>query len=141
VRPLAVARDQMLDVDLPSVPADVEGDPARLAQICMNLLTNAVKYTPPGGRINLTVAVSVGSVVIRVIDNGLGIAAPMLPKVFDLYAQADSIAEHAQGGLGIGLHLVQNLVKLHGGSVTVHSAGVGLGTEFEVRLPVAAAPL
>ena len=136
VRALAVSRDQELQVDLPAVPIFVEGDPARLTQVCVNLLTNAVKYTPAGGTINLTVSESDGSVSIRVRDNGIGIPAPMLPKVFDLYAQADGVTEHAQGGLGIGLHLVQNLVKLHGGSVTVHSAGQGLGSEFEVRLPV-----
>jgi PAS domain S-box-containing protein len=136
VRPLAASRDQELHVELPGVPVFVEGDSARLTQVCVNLLTNAVKYTPPGGRIGLSLAESNGVVSIRVRDNGLGIPAPMLTKVFDLYAQADTVSEHAQGGLGIGLHLVQNLVKLHGGSVTAQSDGVGHGSEFEVRLPV-----
>jgi PAS domain S-box-containing protein len=135
VRPLAASRGQQLDVDVPATPAFVLGDPARLMQICVNLLNNAVKYTQVGGRIGVAVEEAGGTVSLRVRDNGLGIAPDMLSKVFDLYAQADAAAEHAQGGVGIGLHLVQSLVRLHGGSVTATSAGVGLGSEFEVRLP------
>ncbi len=136
VRALAASRDQSLHIDLPDLPVFVEGDPARLTQVCVNLLTNAVKYTPPGGRIDLSVSKSADGVAIRVRDNGLGIPARMLPKIFDLYAQVDATTEHSQGGLGIGLHLVQSLVRLHGGSVTAHSRGPGLGSEFEVRLPI-----
>ena len=136
VRPLATSRRQQLDLEVPPTPVFVNADPARLMQICINLLTNAVKYTPPDGRISLAIGQADTTVSIRVRDNGVGIAPAMLPRVFDLYAQADT--EHAQGGVGIGLHLVQSLVKLHGGSVTVTSDGPGLGSEFEVRLPVEA---
>ena len=135
IRPLAMGRQQRLELVLPSAPAGVVGDPARLTQVCLNLLNNAVKYTPEGGTIELAVTGTERMVSICVSDNGIGIAPEMLPRVFDLYAQADPAGEHAQGGVGIGLHLVQSLVRLHGGSVTASSDGPGCGSRFEVSLP------
>src|SRR5206468_4484347 len=101
-----------------------------------NLLTNAAKYTDPGGTITLTVEPAGGEAVVRVRDTGIGIAADMLPKVFDLLVQVETAADRPQGGLGIGLTLVKRLVELHGGSVEADSGGPGRGSEFMVRLPV-----
>ena len=123
------------------LPADgdllLDGDAVRLAQIFANLLNNAAKYTDSGGRIDL-VAEREGEAQVRVMvrDNGIGIAREMLPRVFELFVQIDGSRTRGQGGLGIGLSLVKNLVTLHGGSVEVTSAGLGLGSEFVVRLPV-----
>src|SRR2546427_653127 len=108
----------------------------RLEQILTNLLDNAAKYTPPKGHIAVIASREENHVVLRVRDTGLGISPEMLPRVFDLFAQADPSLAHSQGGLGIGLTLVQKLTELHDGTVTVHSEGLGRGTEVVVRLPL-----
>ena len=105
-----------------------------------NLLANSAKYTPEGGRIWLTVSRDDGQAVLRVRDSGLGIPADMLPLIFDMFTQVDTNLGRAQGGLGIGLALVRNLVIMHGGTVEAVSDGHGQGSEFVVRLPLAAAP-
>jgi PAS domain S-box-containing protein len=122
-------------VELPETPVRLEGDFVRLAQVFANLLGNAAKYTPPGGRIHMCVEAGAEEVVVRVRDTGVGIAAEMLPHIFEPFAQADAGSVRSQGGLGIGLALVRSLVQLHGGSVGALSDGVGCGSEFFVRLP------
>jgi CheY-like chemotaxis protein len=116
----------------------VQGDPTRLEQVLTNLLHNAAKYTDPGGRIQLTIDRDGADAVLRVRDTGIGIAADMLPHVFDLFVQAERRLDRAQGGIGIGLTLVQKLVELHGGTIHAHSAGPGQGSEFVIRLPALA---
>jgi len=139
-RPLVDAGRHQLVVRTPSRPVPIRGDRTRLEQVVANLLNNAAKYTEPGGRIELSADSDGGQVVVRVRDNGVGLTAEMLPRVFDLFAQADGTLARAQGGLGIGLTLVRNLVEMHGGRVSAASDGPGLGSEFTVRLPVAADP-
>jgi signal transduction histidine kinase len=119
--------------DLPRLNADG----LRIAQVLANLLTNAAKYTDPGGRIELTAEHAAGDVVIEVADTGIGIAADSLPKIFHMFSQLRPALERSEGGLGIGLALVKGLIALHGGSVEAHSAGVGQGSQFVLRLPVA----
>ncbi|KQP35850.1 CheR family methyltransferase [Pseudorhodoferax sp. Leaf274] len=131
------ARRQTLTVHCPAELV-VEGDLVRLTQVFANLLNNASKYTDEGGAIALTVAAVDAQVCVRVEDNGAGISAEMLPRVFDLFAQADTTLDRAKGGLGLGLTLVQQLVQLHGGSVQAHSAGLGTGSTFTVCLPLLA---
>ena len=116
------------------------GDPVRLAQIVANLLTNAARYTEPGGAITLGARSDGTTIEIRVADNGRGIAAELLPQIFDLFVQGHRVPERAASGLGLGLTLVKNFAMLHGGSVTAASAGVGRGSEFVVTLPVTAVP-
>jgi signal transduction histidine kinase/ActR/RegA family two-component response regulator len=135
-QPLFDAKRQHLIVDLATEPVWLDGDVARLAQVFANLLNNASKYTPAGGQIRLRARAEGGEIVIRVTDNGLGITAEMLPRIFDLFAQADRTLDRSEGGLGIGLTLVKALVELHGGRVEATSAGIGLGSEFVVCLPV-----
>ncbi|MFY0532570.1 hybrid sensor histidine kinase/response regulator [Nannocystis pusilla] len=137
-RPRIEARRHRLGLTLPEEPIWIEGDRTRLSQVVGNLLDNAAKYTPEGGQIRLTVelAASEAQVLIRVADSGTGIPGEVLPKVFELFTQADRTFHQAQGGLGIGLALVRRLVELHGGSVTAHSDGPGKGSEFIVRLPL-----
>jgi PAS domain S-box-containing protein len=113
----------------------VNADPVRLEQIVLNLLTNAVKYTPAGRTITVTVHAAGDDAVLTVRDEGVGIPASALPRIFDLFVQADMTMDRAQGGLGIGLALVQTLVRLHGGTVTAASDGPGRGSVFTVRLP------
>jgi two-component system CheB/CheR fusion protein len=138
-RPLVDARRQQLTVALPDAPVYLEADPTRLAQVLANLLNNAAKYTPEGGRIWLAAErADGGEVVLRVRDTGVGIPAEMLPKVFDPFTQADRSLDRSQGGLGIGLTLVRSLVELHGGRVEAASEGLGRGSEFIVRLPALA---
>ena len=124
-----------LTVSLPAQPIHLDVDPTRLAQAFANLVHNACKYTAERGRIWLTAARDGADVVVRVKDSGIGIATEHLPRVFEMFAQVDSAPERSQGGLGVGLALVRGLVELHGGSVAAHSAGVGQGSEFTVRLP------
>jgi signal transduction histidine kinase len=135
VRPLVEAQGHRLEVSPPPAPLLVPADAARLEQVIVNLLTNAAKYTEPGGHIRLTVEGGAGRAVLRVSDNGIGVAPELLPHLFDLYVQAE---DGSRGGLGIGLHLVRSLVRLHGGDVTAYSEGPGRGTEFVVSLPAAA---
>jgi CheY-like chemotaxis protein len=123
-------------VALPDEPLRVEADPIRMAQVLWNLLNNAAKYTPEGGRIGLTAAREGGEAVIRVRDTGMGIPPEMLPQMFDLFTQAERTLDRAEGGLGIGLTLVRRLTELHGGVVQASSAGPGEGSEFVVRLPL-----
>ena len=113
----------------------VHGDEARLTQVLTNLLTNAAKYTPPGGNITVTVAREGAEIVIAVRDDGTGIDPELLPRVFDLFVQAAQTSDRSAGGLGLGLALVRSLVQLHGGRVEAHSAGTGRGSRFVVRLP------
>jgi signal transduction histidine kinase len=137
-RELLAARQHLLTVSLPPGPVTLEADSGRLAQVLTNLLANAAKFTDPGGHIRLSAAVKSGQVVLRVRDNGRGIAPNLLPHVFDLFRQVPGPAGQATGGLGIGLALVRALVELHGGSVAAHSDGPGSGAEFVVRLPARA---
>ena len=134
------ARGQALEVDLPDGPVLLDADPTRLDQILINLLTNAAKYTDANGRIRLRAAATDAGVEIRVADSGVGIAPEFLPRIFDLFAQADGSLDRSRGGLGIGLTLVRDLVERHGGSISAMSEGLGHGSEFVVRLPVAAGP-
>ena len=133
-RPLIESRGHELTLHVPRNPVWVRGDPLRLGQVFANLLNNAAKYTSEGGRIALTVALRDSQVTTTVADNGRGIPADMLERVFDLFLQLDS-RDHAQRGLGMGLTLVKRLVELHGGHVEARSAGRGQGSEFIVRLP------
>ena len=140
--PLIEARRHTLYLALPSDDLRVEADPDRLVQIAGNLLTNAARYTPEGGRIWLKAALENGDeAVIRVCDTGLGIAPEVLPRIFDMFAQADQGLAHSHGGLGIGLTMVKRLVEMHGGNVEARSAGLGQGSEFIVRLPALPADL
>ena len=122
-------------MSLPAEPIWLQGDSTRLEQVVVNLLNNAAKYTDEGGQIWITVEQERGEVVLRVRDTGVGIAPELLPRIFDLFTQADRTLDRSQGGLGIGLSLVQKLVELHGGTVEAHSAGLGQGSQFIVRLP------
>lgn len=127
-----------LRMDLPSEPLILDADPVRLSQIFTNLLDNAAKYTEAGGTITLTAARQGAAATISVRDNGVGIPAELLPRVFEIFTQVDRSLGRAQGGLGIGLALVRSLVEMHGGSVEADSAGLGRGSTFVVRLPLAA---
>jgi PAS domain S-box-containing protein len=149
-RPMIEARRHALEVSLAAEAMPVEADPLRLAQVFLNLLTNAAKYTPQGGVIRLTAqkispptgpSRSAGEqrpeVVVRVRDSGIGIAAELLPKVFDLFIQADRSLDRSEGGLGVGLTLVRQLTEMHGGTAEAFSEGNGRGSEFVIRLPLA----
>ena len=135
-RPLIEARKHRLDVSLPVQAAEVEGDLVRLVQVVSNLLNNSAKYTEAGGRIALAVEADGDQAILRVRDTGVGIAAAMLPTIFDLFTQVPGQEDRSRGGLGIGLSLVRSLVERHGGSVQATSAGLGHGSEFIVRLPL-----
>ena len=135
VTPLLETRRHRLRMDLTRETACVLGDEKRLVQVLANLLNNAVKYTPEGGNIHLAVEVNGPRIVLRVKDDGIGIAPELQPRVFDLFTQAERSAQRAQGGLGIGLALVKSLVEQHDGEVCCHSAGRGKGSEFAVMLP------
>ncbi|WP_049876283.1 ATP-binding protein [Sorangium cellulosum] len=132
------ARRHQIRLVLPAAAVQVLGDDVRLEQILVNLLTNACKYTDPGGHIGVTVEQRGGQVELRVRDDGIGISREVLPHVFELFHQADRSLDRAPGGLGIGLTIVRDLVALHGGSIEATSPGPGQGSEFIVRLPVAA---
>lgn len=137
-RPLMGDQGHALSITLPDEPIHLEADPTRLEQIFDNLLNNAAKYTDPGGQVSLSAERNGDFVEVRVRDTGIGIAPEQLPKIFDLFMQAERRLDRSQGGLGIGLSLVRSLVEMHGGTVSVHSEGPGQGTEFVVRLPVLA---
>jgi PAS domain S-box-containing protein len=136
VQPTIDAYGHELIVALPDRPVMLEGDLVRLAQVVGNLLTNAAKYTEKAGRIWLTAGAEGDEVVLRVRDSGVGIAPDLLPRVFDLFVQAERSLARSNGGLGVGLTLVKRLVEMHGGTVEARSAGIGHGSEFVVRLPV-----
>jgi PAS domain S-box-containing protein len=140
VRPLAEARRHDFTVLPPPGPVMLAADPTRLEQVLVNLLNNAVKYTKPGGHISLTAGREGEGVVIRVRDTGVGISADLLPHIFDLFTQAQRTLDRSEGGLGIGLTMVNRLVGLHGGSVEAYSTGPDQGSEFVVRLPALPAP-
>jgi CheY-like chemotaxis protein/two-component sensor histidine kinase len=135
-RPVIEQFGHQLSVTLPPEPVYLNADVVRLAQVFMNLLTNAAKYTDQKGHISLTANRENGEVVVSVKDSGIGIPADKLPRLFDMFFQVDRTLERAQGGLGIGLSLVRRLVDLHGGTVEARSEGWRKGSEFIVRLPV-----
>ena len=135
-RPHIDVFDHALSVTLPDDDITVMGDPIRLAQIVSNLLNNAAKYTPRGGRIALSVETGGDEVLVRVADNGIGIAPDMLPRIFQMFSQADTSLERPSAGLGVGLSLARHLAQLHGGTVEASSAGTGQGSTFTLRLPV-----
>lgn len=135
-RPFIVELEHELTVSLPETPICVHGDAARLSQVVANLLNNAAKYTPPGGKIELTAERQEDVVVVTVHDTGLGIPAEMSDRIFEMFAQIDQRLERGYSGLGIGLTLVKRLVEMHGGTVHVASQGVGQGSQFSIRLPV-----
>ena len=136
-RPLIDAQGHRLHLAVPQGAVPVLGDSLRLTQVLVNILNNAAKYTPEGGDIWLTVTVRSADVEVRVRDNGRGLQRAMLDRVFDLFVQADPHSGGALGGLGVGLALVRRVVELHGGNVQARSEGIGRGSEFIVRLPLA----
>jgi signal transduction histidine kinase len=137
VRPLMVERNHQFEVSYSHPSLELEADPIRLEQILVNLLTNAMKYTPDGGRIRLTAVLIETQIIIRIIDSGIGIANDVLPHIFELFAQGERALARTEAGLGIGLTIVKKLVELHGGSVSARNDGFGRGSTFTVRLPAA----
>lgn len=135
-QPLIEAKRHRLELRLPEMPVWLQGDPVRLAQVLLNLLDNAAKYTPVGGCIELSAGVAGNEIEIKVRDNGIGISNELRPHIFELFQQGERSLDRAQGGLGIGLTLAKSLVEMHGGRIDVSSAGPGLGSEFTLRLPV-----
>src|SRR5688572_9060608 len=140
VRPALEAKRLAITTDASTTIPILFGDPDRLRQVFFNLLTNAAKFTPDGGRIAIAVKRAHGQVEIRITDTGIGIPADVLPYVFDRFRQADSTTTRNYGGLGLGLAIVRQLVELHGGTVEATSAGAGMGSEIIVRLPAARKP-
>ena len=136
-RPLIESMSHSFDLVLPGQPVAIDGDLTRLAQVFSNLLTNAAKYSERGGRITLIAQRHEDEVTVSVRDTGIGIAADQLPRIFEMFSQVSTALERSQGGLGIGLTLVRRLVEMHGGSVEARSEGLGRGSEFVVRLPIA----
>lgn len=136
VRSLMEAARHTLKVSLPQHSVVVNGDATRLVQVVLNLLTNAAKYTPDGGLVSLELTRDKEQAVLRVRDNGIGIASEALASVFDMFSQLEPALERSKGGLGIGLALVRGLVQLHGGTICADSAGLGRGSEFTMRLPL-----
>jgi signal transduction histidine kinase/ActR/RegA family two-component response regulator len=136
VRPMFERRNHGLDVRLPNDPAVVYADPARMKQIVDNLLSNAAKYTPPGGHVELSADVCGDTLQIRVLDNGVGMSSEMLGRVFELFAQADRNLDRSEGGLGVGLTVARRLAEMHGGRITAWSEGLGRGSEFTLHLPM-----
>jgi PAS domain S-box-containing protein len=134
-RPILDTKHHNLSLDLPKHTVPLEADAVRLSQVFSNLLINAAKYTDPGGQIQLRAAREGSEIVVSIRDNGIGIPADMMPRLFDMFSQAQTALGRADGGLGIGLSLVRGLVTLHGGSVKAYSQGLGTGSEFVVRLP------
>jgi signal transduction histidine kinase len=135
--PLMQAQRQSLTLEMPGEPLKVNVDSTRMVQVLTNLLNNAAKYSDPESDITVTVTREADRVRVRVRDTGIGISPEVLPRVFDLFTQGPEVVERSQGGLGVGLTMVQLLVRLHGGSVTAESAGPGRGSTFTVRLPLA----
>lgn len=139
-QPLIDSQRHLLHLALPVEPIWIEADPVRMAQVFANLLNNAAKYTEPEGAIWVEAQAGANQTIVRIRDSGIGISEEMLPHIFDLFSQAKSTVDRAQGGLGIGLSLVRSIVQIHEGSVEAHSEGLGRGCEFTVRLPVADPP-
>jgi PAS domain S-box-containing protein len=135
-RPTLDAKRQHLTIDVPAEPVHFAADPLRIAQVLSNLLTNAAKYTDPGGDVRLVARRTNDGVVIRVIDSGIGIVPGALPRIFRMFSQVRSTHDRSDGGLGIGLALAKGLVELHGGQIDARSEGLGRGSEFTVRLPM-----
>ena len=140
-QPLIDSRHHEVSVTLPRKPLRTLGDAVRLEQVIVNLLTNAAKYTEPGGLLRVGLERAGTEAEIRVKDTGIGMARELLGRVFNLFEQADRPLDRSQGGLGIGLTLVKNLVELHGGTIEARSEGPGQGSEFIVRLPLAEEPV
>jgi signal transduction histidine kinase/DNA-binding response OmpR family regulator len=139
-RPVIEGAGHVLTLNVPDEPIYVDADEIRLAQVFANLLNNAAKFTDRGGRIRLAVEQQGSEAVVTVEDNGMGIPAHMLPKVFEMFTQVDRSLEKSQGGLGIGLSIAKRLVEMHGGSIAAASGGHGMGSTFTVRLPVVLSP-
>lgn len=137
-RPLIEAGRHELHVTLPGTPIFVNADQTRAAEILINLLNNAAKYTPRGGHISMECELRGPEVAICVRDSGIGIDPPLLSGIFEMFAQLDHSREHAQGGLGVGLALARKLAELHRGRLEAHSAGRGQGSQFTLWLPIAA---
>ncbi|WP_169796560.1 CheR family methyltransferase [Chondromyces crocatus] len=137
-RPIVEASRHELAVSLPQAPVHLDADATRLAQVFANLLHNAAKYTPEGGHLQLVARVEGDDVAVRVTDDGIGIPRGMQERIFEMFAQADTSLERAQGGLGIGLTIAKRLVEMHGGTIQATSAGQGKGSEITVRLPLPA---
>jgi CheY-like chemotaxis protein len=137
IGPLMDEQGHKLSITLPSTPILLDADSTRLAQVFSNLLNNAAKYSERGGHIALCAEPGQEEVVVRITDRGIGIPADQLGRIFEMFAQVDPAFESTQGGLGIGLSLVKRLVEMHGGRIEAHSDGLGRGSEFTVRLPVA----
>lgn len=137
-RPMIDAKRHILETVLPEEPIELLIDPLRLSQALANLLTNAAKYSDPGGRITFTAALGDDELIFSVRDTGIGLSAASIPAVFEMFSQVDSAIDRSEGGLGIGLALVKGLVALHGGSVEAQSPGIGRGSTFTIHLPAAA---
>lgn len=138
---LVQENEQELKVQLPDEPIILDADPDRLEQTIANLLHNAAKYSPPGSKIELKAERVGNELFLSVRDNGIGISTEMLPRVFEMFIQADRTLDRSQGGLGIGLTLAQRIVQMHGGSIEAKSAGIGCGSEFSIRLPIVTDPV
>ncbi len=135
-RPFLDAKQHSLSVELPSEAPRINADPIRLAQVFSNLLINAAKYTDPGGKIRIVASLEGNMLVVAIRDTGIGISQEMMPRLFEMFTQAQDALDRSQGGLGLGLALVRGIVQLHGGSVSAHSEGENRGSEFTVRLPL-----
>jgi PAS domain S-box-containing protein len=135
-RPMVLLASHELIVAIPGEPVMLQADATRLAQMIQNVLDNAAKFTPPGGKIWLSASREGAEVAIRIRDSGIGIPAASLERVFDMFSQLENAIDRSQGGLGIGLSLVRALALLHGGTVEARSEGIGKGSEFVIRLPV-----
>ncbi len=141
-RPLCDEAEQALEVEMPTAPLYVDGDGVRITQVIANLLSNACKFSLRGGKIRLAVGIEASHAIVTIRDTGIGIAPEHLPQLFDMFTQLDSTLERTQGGLGIGLNLVKQLIEMHGGRVEARSEGLGKGSEFVVHIPlVIASPL
>jgi signal transduction histidine kinase/ActR/RegA family two-component response regulator len=137
---VATAAGHTVDVQLPSTPVRINGDGARLVQVFANVLNNAVKFTPPGGHIWFTAEAHSSTALVRIRDTGMGITPDVLPRVFDMFHQAEPVLERSTSGLGIGLTLARRLVEMHEGQISISSPGTGQGTEVDIRLPTTTVP-